>query len=189
MQDVVVLLEELQILAIEEPRTIIGRLTFGLDKEEIELQINKIKQTLPTEIKGAAQNMRQSEEIKRNAQETAEQILEAAKREAARLIEAANEQSVQIIESAKIQQERLVAESEVFRLAKDQASGLRNEAERTASQIRRGADQYAADLLTRLEANVDRIGASIRASRAELGAIETGTSSETQNRPAERIRV
>ncbi len=189
MQDVVVLLEELQILTLEEPRKILGRLTYGLDQEEIELQINKIKQSLPSEIKGAAQNMRQSEEIKRTAQETADQIVENAKREAARLLDTANEQSMQIIESAKIQQERLVADSEIFRLAKDQAEGLRNEAERTAAQIRRGADQYAADLLTRLEANVDRIGASVRASRAELGAVETASSVGTQNRPAERIRV
>ena len=189
MQDVVVLLEELQILTLEEPRKIIGRLTYGLDQDEIELQINKIKQSLPVEIVGAAQNMRQSEEIKRSAQDAAEQILESAKREAARLIETANEQSLQIIDSAKIQQERLVAESEVFRLAKDQAEGLRNEAERTAAQIRRGADQYAGDLLSRLESNVDRIAASVRASRAELGSIEAASPATTQNRPAERIRV
>ena len=37
MQDVVVLLEELQILTLEEPRKIIGRLTYGLDQDEIEL--------------------------------------------------------------------------------------------------------------------------------------------------------
>jgi cell division septum initiation protein DivIVA len=189
MQDVVVLLEELQILTLEEPRKIIGRLTYGLDQDEIELQINKIKQSLPVEIVGAAQNMRQSEEIKRSAQDAAEQILESAKREAARLIETANEQSLQIIESAKIEQERLVAESEVFRLAKDQAEGLRNEAERTAAQIRRGADHYAGDLLSRLESNVDRIAASVRASRAELGSIEAASPATTQNRPAERIRV
>lgn len=189
MQDVVVLLEELQILAVEEPRTILGRLTYGLDKDEIQDQIEKIRNSLPVEIVGAAQNMRQSEEIKRSAQETADQIIENAKREAARLLDSANEQSMQILEGAKIQQERLVSESEVFRLAKDQADGLRNEAERVAAQIRRGADQYAADLLTRLEANVDRIGSSIRASRAELGAIETAGSSATQTRPAERIRV
>ena len=189
MQDVVVLLEELQILTLEEPRKIIGRLTYGLDQDEIELQINKIKQSLPVEIVGAAQNMRQSEEIKKSAQETAEQILESAKREAARLIDSANEHASQIIESAKIQQERLVSDSEVFRLAKDQAEGLRNEAERTAAQIRRGSDQYAADLLTRLESNVDRIGASVRASRAELGSVEAPSSVTTQNRPAERIRV
>jgi cell division septum initiation protein DivIVA len=189
MQDVVVLLEELQILVIEEPRTIVGRLTFGLDKEEIQLQIDKIKQTLPSEIKGAAQNMRQSEEIKRTAQETAEQIIDSAKREAARLLDAANEQSSQILETAKIQQERLVSENEVFRLAKDQAEGLRNEAERTAAQIRRGADQYAADLLARLESNVERIASSVRASQAELGAMESSAPVSIQNRPAERIRV
>jgi hypothetical protein len=40
-----------------------------------------------------------------------------------------------------------------------------------------------------LESNVDRIGASVRASRAELGSIETPSAVATQNRPAERIRV
>lgn len=188
MEDVVLLLEDLQILAVEEPRTILGRLTYGLDKDEIQMQISKIKATLPADLKNASNNIRQSEEIKRCASEMAQQTVANAEAEAQKIIDQARAEAARLIEEAQLKQERMVAESEILRLTKAQSEEIRNEAERVSKQIRSGADQYAADLLARLEANVDRVASSIKASRAELGAVESVSMAGT-NRPAERIRV
>jgi hypothetical protein len=174
MEDVFALLEELQLLTTEDPRTIIGRLTYGLDKEEIGLVIGKIKASLPAELKNASFNIKESEKIKDKAIEDSEVALRAANDEGKRLIEKAQEQALLIVNEAKIQQGNLIEQSEVLKLSKAQAEEIRNSAEREAAQTRKGADQYALDVLSKLESTIDKVSGHVRSSRSELSTQEVG---------------
>lgn len=188
MEDVFALLEELQLLATEDPRTIVGRLTYGLDKQEINLVIGKIKASLPGEMKNASQNVKESEKIREQAAAEAEAILRRAQEEGQRLVEQSRIQAQEVIETAKMQQEILVSQSEVLKLSKAQAEEIRNSAEREATQTRRGADQYAMDVLSRLESTIDKVSGHVKASRSELTAQEVGPVGVAVPR-GERIRV
>ena len=188
MEDVFALLEELQLLATEDPRTIVGRLTYGLDKQEVNLVIGKIKASLPGEMKNAAQNVKDSEKIREQATSDAEGALRRAEEEGKKLIEQARNHALELIETAKLQQEALVSQSEVLKLSKAQAEEIRNAAEREAAQTRRGADQYAMDVLSRLESTIDKVSGHVKASRSELTAQEVGPVGVAVPR-GERIRV
>jgi hypothetical protein len=174
MEDVFALLEELQLLTTEDPRTIVGRLTYGLDKQEISLVISKIKTSLPAELKNAAFNIKESEKIKEQSAVDAEELLEKAKAEGKRLIQQGYDSAAQIVENAKVQQEQLVTQSEVLKLSKAQAEEIRNSAEREAAQTRRGADQYALDVLSKLESTIDKVSGHVKSSRSELTSQEVG---------------
>ncbi len=174
MEDVFALLEELQLLTTEDPRTIVGRLTYGLDMQEISLVISKIKTSLPSEIKNAASNVKESEKIREQAGSDAEAALAMAKQEGKRMIDQAYEQAALIVENAKIQQEQLIMQSEVLKLSKAQAEEIRNSAEREAAQTRKGADQYALDVLSKLETTIDKVSGHVKSSRSELSSQEVG---------------
>ncbi len=174
MEDVFALLEELQLLAIEDPRTLIGRFSYGLDKQEIGLVLTKIKNSLPSELKNASFNIKESEKIKEQSSVDAEIALQKAQEEGKRLLQQAEEHALSIIATAKEQQEHLIAQSEVLKLSKAQAEEIRNSAEREAAQTRRGADQYALDVLSKLEATIDKVSGHVKASRSELTTQEVG---------------
>jgi hypothetical protein len=174
MEDVLALLEELQLLATEDPRTIVGRLTYGLDKQEIGLVISKIKASLPSELKNAASNVKESEKIKEQAGSDAAAALQRAKEDGLRMMDEAHERALQIIQQAKDQQTILISQSEVLKLSKAQAEEIRNSAEREAAQTRRGADQYALDVLSKLETTIDKVSGHVKASRSELTTQDVG---------------
>jgi DNA polymerase elongation subunit (family B) len=174
MEDVFALLEELQLLAIEDPRTLIGRFSYGLDKQEIGSVLTKIKDSLPSELKNASFNIKESEKIKEQASSDAAAVVAQASEEGKKIIEQAKEHAVQIVMNAKEQQEALIAQSEVLKLSKAQAEEIRNSAEREAAQTRKGADQYALDVLSKLESTIDKVSGHVKASRSELTTQDVG---------------
>ena len=174
MEDVFALLEELQLLATEDPRTILGRLTYGLDKQEISLVISKIKSSLPSELKNAAINVKETEKLKEQAGSDAAAALVRAKEDGLKIMDEAHERALQIIQQAKDEREILISQSEVLKLSKAQAEEIRNSAEREAAQTRRGADQYALDVLSKLETTIDKVSGHVKASRSELSTQDVG---------------
>jgi cell division septum initiation protein DivIVA len=188
MDDILRMLDELQMIAVEDPRTIIGRLSYGLDKDEVQMQIAKIKASLPTEIRNASQNVRESEKIREQAITEATVNVETSKKDAERLLADAKIEAEKIVELARVQQERLVADSEILKLSKAQAEEIRNSAERDASLTRKGADQYASDVLSRLEGNVEKTLMHVKSSRAEL-SVQDAPVGQAVVRTGERIRV
>lgn len=165
--DILRMLEGLNELAVEKPRTVLG-LTWGLDKEEIAMQIAKIRASLPTELKQAVARARESERIVDTAKEDAGVVIENARKEAERIILEARKESDRILEQARLQQERMVAESEVLKLAKSQGEEIRNASERDAAQMRRGAEKYALDVLLQLEGVVGKVVTAIERGKQDL---------------------
>lgn len=169
--DVIRLLDNLKGLA-EKPKTIVG-LTFGYNAEEMVMQIEKVKASLPRDLKDAASMAKESERIVQNAAEEADTMRVQAEREGQSIVEEAKREAERIISQARLEQERMLGENEVLKLAKAQSDELRNNAEREAQQLRRGAERYAADTLTQLESVVGRVLNTIERGKAELDTSES----------------
>jgi hypothetical protein len=166
--DILRILDDLHDLAVERPKTVFGPLTWGLDKDEISMQISKVRASLPTELKQAVQTMRESDRIVESARVDAVQTLESAKREAERVIAEARIEAERMIEQARLQQEKMVNESEILKLSKAQSEEIRNAAERDAVQTRRGAEQYAIDVLSQLEGVVGKVMTTLDRGKQEM---------------------
>lgn len=168
------MLDQLQDLAVEKPRTVpLLGVTWGFNKDEIAMQISKIRASLPSEVKQAATVTRESERIVESAKDDAQAVVDAAKREAERVLIEAKQESERIVEQGRIEQQRMLADSEILKLAKAQSEEIRNSADRDATQMRRGAEQYALDVLNQLEGVVGKVMTSIDRGKAEITPPET----------------
>jgi myosin heavy subunit len=165
--DILRMLEQLNDLAVERPRTRFG-LTVGLNKDEIAMQIAKIRASLPQELKQAVARVRESERLVDSAKEDAGVVLDNARKEAERLLNEARKESESIVEQARLQQDRMVADSEVLKLAKTQGEEIRSTAERESTIMRRGAEKYAYDVLVQLEGVVGKVVTTIDKGKQDL---------------------
>ena len=168
--DVLRLLENLRDLA-QKPKSFIG-ISFGYNEEEMVMQIEKIRASLPREVKDAAILAKESERIKESAQEDADQRVGQATDQAQRVLSEAKKEAERLVEQARLQQEQMVSESEILKLAKAQADEVRHSAERESSQMRRGADRYAHDVLSNLESSVGKVLSQVERGRTELEHVE-----------------
>lgn len=164
--DVLRLLENLNGLA-EKPRSFMG-LTVGFNKEEFQIQIDRIKGSLPRDVKEASSLLRETERVMENADDQASRVLDQAKREAAQTIEESLQQAGRTLEQARLQQEQMVSESEVLKLSKAQAEEVRRSAENDAAALRREADRFAYETLDNLEAVVGKVMSTVERGRSEL---------------------
>ena len=183
--DILRLLDNLTEL-IEKPKAF-GPMTWGLDRDEISMQIAKIRASLPNELKQAVQTVRESERIVDSAREDATMTVDAAKKESDRILSDARREAEKILEHARVQQERMIHESEILKLAKAQSEEIRNSADREAVQMRRGAETYAYDLLTQLEGVLTKAMNSVERGKNEID--RTGEHAVVQHQPRERARV
>jgi vacuolar-type H+-ATPase subunit H len=182
--DILRMLEELNELAVERPRSFAG-VTTGLNKEEIAMQIAKIRASLPQELKQAVAKVRESERIVDSAKEDAGVVVDAARKEADRMIAEARKEADRIVEQAKLQQDRMVVDSEILKLAKSQGEEIRNSAERDSVIMRRGAEKYAYDVLVQLEGVVGKVVTTIEKGKQDLDRVP-----EPVNVPMrEKVRV
>lgn len=187
--DILRLLENLNELAVEKPKSF-GPLVWGLNRDEISMQIAKIRASLPNEVKQAVQTVRESERIVDSAREDAQMTMEAANKECERILGEARREAEKIVEHARIQQERMIHESEVLKLAKAQSEELRNTADREAVQMRRGAETYAYDVLTQLEGVVSKVMNAVERGKNEIDRTgEHNSHAVVQPRDRERARV
>ncbi|MEJ5170711.1 MAG: hypothetical protein WHU10_06970 [Fimbriimonadales bacterium] len=161
------MLDTLNELAVEKPRSF-GPICFGLNKEEIAMQIAKVRASLPAEVKTAVQTVREKDRVLEHAREDASQILEEARREASRLVQEAQKEADRIREEARLQQERMVSENEVLRLAKAQAEEVVATAEREARELKREADAYAYNLLGKVENVLSQALNAVQRGKGEL---------------------
>src|ERR1044072_2401428 len=83
--DVLRILDDLNNLIVNQPKHV-GKLTWGLDRDEITMQITKIRASLPNEVKAAAATVRDAEQIMNRAKEDANKTLENAQKESERII-------------------------------------------------------------------------------------------------------
>ncbi|HEX6507546.1 MAG TPA: hypothetical protein VF221_07940 [Chloroflexota bacterium] len=111
-----------------------------IDEREVLDVLDLMRTTVPEEIKQA-----------RRVNQERDKILAQAQTEANRLVSQAQERV-----------ERLVSEDNIRQVAEQRARDVVEEARREAEDVRRGADEYALDMLDRLDAELHRVQSSVR---------------------------
>lgn len=130
--------------------------------------LRKLHALLPEEIRQAAQLRDEAQRALNTAKQDAETIEHRARIEAQHALDAARKEAEQILHRARLEQERMLNESEILRIAKAEADKTRAAAETEANRLRREADQYAHDVLTKLENVVSRVLGTVEKGRSEL---------------------
>jgi cell division septum initiation protein DivIVA len=129
--------------------------------------IDELRHAIPEEVQSARRVNAEGERILERANQEAERIIARAQDQAAYLID---EQG--LTEAAELESRRIIAE-----------------ADEDGAATRRGADDYAADVLLRLEAEVSRVLGQIERGIEALGvraAPEPGAA-EDEEEPAEPV--
>ncbi len=111
-----------------------------IDEREALDVLDLMRTTVPEEIKQA-----------RRVSQERDKILAHAQSEANRLVSQAQERV-----------ERMLSEDSVRVAAEDRARELLDQAEQEAGGVRQGADEYALDMLDRLDAELHRVQNSVR---------------------------
>ena len=164
--DILRLLADLESM-IDRPREFLG-IVFGLNRDEITMQISKIRASLPQELKNAASTMRESDRILEEARTDATGILDNARKEAERIHAEARAEAERTMDQARLQQQQLVAESEILKLSKSQSEEIRAAADREALSMRRGAEKYSYDVLTQMEGVLGKAITAIERGKSEI---------------------
>jgi hypothetical protein len=86
----------------------------------------------------------------------------SSRRESDRILERAQEEADRIIARAQEQAAFLIEERELTRAAEERSRQIVDEGHAQADEIRRGADEYAAGVLIRLEGEVVKVLQSIK---------------------------
>lgn len=135
----------------------IGKWIF-VDGELFATRLQRIRASLPDEIRKAMEILRESDRYLRAAREDAQRIVEDAKREAERILERARQEA-----------EYLVAENRIVQEAEKRAKEIMEEAERESEERRSAADEYVCNVLGRLERHARRLIEVVEEGRRELG--------------------
>ncbi|MCE5200218.1 hypothetical protein LLG39_14725 [bacterium] len=154
-EDILKLLDSLEDLA-ESTQSFFGK-AWGLDLEEFHMLINKVRASLPDEVRRASRVANDSDKI-----------VMAAKEEAELIKEQAIEESNRVMEEARQMASKLVDTSEINRMAKSQAQEIMINAENAARDIRRGADEYAREVLAAIETHLAKVMGTIQKGREKL---------------------
>ena len=94
--------------------------------------IDQMRVAIPEEVKQARRIVQESERVVQKAREEGEQIIGAAQEQAAILLQ----------------------DQSILREAEGRAGDIEKQAQTTADETMRGADQYASDVLIRLESDL-----------------------------------
>jgi len=117
-----------------------------VDKEETYAILDRMRTTIPEEIKQARWIAKERQEM-----------LAEAKRESERMLEAAREERA-----------RLVDEEEIAKHAERRAEKILEDARNRERNIRLAAEDYADDILASLEMNLEKFTGAVQRGRAKL---------------------
>ena len=148
-----------------------------VDIEEFFVLTNRIRASLPDEVKRASRVATDSDKIVGDARQEATQVMEQAQEQAERMTTAAREEVA-----------RLVDASEIDRLATSHSREIVAASEQTARDIRSGADEYAREVLTSLENFTAKIVGTIQRGREKLDQRDTAPTAEELVGPPEMGR-
>lgn len=155
------------------------RILLGFDLEQYFYLVLKVRANLPEDVKKARSVTRDSERIVVEARDVANQHLESGREEAQRIrdearvtaestLESAREEARKIVDYARAQAAQLVERTEIHQMATAQSHDLIRRAETEASEIRKGADDYARDVLANLEGTLGKAITTIQRGRDTL---------------------
>lgn len=141
--------------------------TAFVNTEEFYNLVNKIRASLPEDVKTAARITRDADRVINDAKEQAAQITDQAKADAANIVEA-----------ARVESTRLVDASEIKQMATAQAKEIVASSEEEARSVKAGSDEYAREVLSDLEGFVAKVLSTIQRGRDKLDAKGPETENE-----------
>jgi F0F1-type ATP synthase membrane subunit b/b' len=133
--DLEFLIDRLERYLLEESPKIPLSGNRAVNEEEIRVQLTQIREAVPQELAEARQLVRQREEF-----------LAQAKQEAA-----------QIVAEAEVEAQRRAGEHRIVKEAREQADLILRRVEEETEGLRAGADEYAFDILSTLQADLTRL--------------------------------
>lgn len=139
---------------VEHAHTFLG---FALLKQESLFErIDRIRGSLPEDVNEAGRILRRRQDIINNANYEAERIKNDALNEKSRIL-SESELLRAVQEEASIVREKLIAEcEEIKNKAYSDAENIKMQASEEARRMREGAESYAEQLLSTLEANLSQ---------------------------------
>lgn len=152
-----------------------------IDKEELINEIDRLRDSLPSELEEAANILNRKEEIFRDGHNAAEKVLTDAKREAMRLIEDNEITKNATINASKMEVEAKEAANTLYAKVKKQCISLKRKVIKEAISIREGADRYAETVLTRLAADMNEAKAIADVGQAQLTKLKENSDIEITN--------
>lgn len=85
-----------------------------------------------------------------------------------RILDEANKEAEAIVKNAEEKMASLINDHEITQKANEQAEQIISSAQNSARELRLGAKQYADDVLTSLEARIEKLAHTIRENHKEL---------------------
>ncbi len=157
------LLDELEEVLVQSTRMPFFRRLL-VDEERATTLLDRLRAAVPEEVRRARQVIRERE-----------QLLEQARRQAQRIAEQAQQEA-----AVRLEEEGLLVE------AGHRSAKIMEDARREAEGIRRGADQYAREVLTEIEARLlqshneirDTMGRILASVRKGLASLDVGVGGE-----------
>ena len=131
------------------------------EEKEVKIKIEKLEQ-----LKIRLQN--ETQEMNRNATELSNEIISRANLDAKKIIDDAKKQADSKIEEAQKYVDEKIQDSEITKLAQENARAIQEEAIMTSQQIKEGARNYAIEMLTKLNSNIEKINSRIDKNIKEL---------------------
>jgi cell division septum initiation protein DivIVA len=154
-RDVLRLLEDLGEFVDGYPQVL--NKVWGMDVEEFHARLNQVRANLPDDLKKATRLSRESH-----------RLIDEARGEADGIIASAQEQAQRMIEQARAESASMVALHEITKQAQERPSATLAEAEASAREVRRGAENYARDLLAHVENTLGKLTQTVRRGQDEL---------------------
>lgn len=162
-QDLHTILDELEEMLDNAPHIpLTGRAVVDLDR--VFAILDKLRKEIPEGVQQAQRVVRDRDRILAQAREEAEAIIKEAQGYA----------------------EKLTRESVVTQRAEEEAGRILDEARRQGRDVRLGAREYAAEILEKLEANLQKAMAVVRQGIEELGPTRALTEEEVDQESVRR---
>lgn len=123
--------------------------------------LDKARARLPEELREATEVLQQRDDIIAESQRRAEQIISTARRQAENMVQESELLKAVQSEVERIRKQVVQEVEQMRREALAEADKLRIEAEEDAARVREGADHYADQVLTRIDADLNNMGRTL----------------------------
>ena len=147
--DVLVLIDKLDDL-VHNARPVPLTDQVRVDREEIYDLLDQMRATIPEEIKQARWIVKERQAM----------------------LDEARSESDRIIRSAQDEAEKITSEEEVLKRAEKRSAEIMEDARRREREIRLGAEDYADEILSTLEVNLEKFLSAVRRGRSRLAGSE-----------------
>ncbi len=158
--DILRLLDQLEAL-IDGSRHFFSHAVW-VDLDQFFALTSTIRQHLPDDIRRATKVARDSEKIVEQARGEAERIRNEAGEDGERILQESRRNAERMIRDAQEQGSRLLSEHEIIRAAQQQARAVIQEAQDESLGVRRGADEYAGEVLAHLDEVLSKATTHVR---------------------------